>query len=645
MKPIDYAKPQEAGAAWLERIRAAEKARGLDRWTKDAEEAEAVYLQDDGVEGAKLYDFNILHSNIETVGPSLYNSTPIPDIRERYRTGPTTPETALARLVGQVIERAVLVQIDDGKLDGEMEGVTQDALLAGRGVIWVKFDADVQEVPPQPVMDPMTGQPAMDPATGEPLTQPVPPVVSNERLIYEVVAWRDYREGPATRWRDVPWVARRHCIAADALDGLRDPDLKEKLGASGTEPPEDNPDSGDVHVWEIWDKERRCVYMVADATGELLRHQDDPLGLSGFFPCAQPVQPITATGKRTPVVPFKVYKRLADELERITKRIARITEGLKVRGFYVGNAADLDGLAKAGDNELIPVADLESMAQTGGLDKAISWWPLDQAIRVLQQLYLARDQAKATIYEVTGISDIVRGASQAQETATAQKIKSEWGSLRVKKLQRLMERCVREVFIISAEIIGSKFSPETLQRMTGLQLPPEAMAMLGRPLDHYRIDVESDSTVRADLTRKRQDMAAFLEGTGQFFGTMAPLVQQSPALAAPIAEIYAAFARQFSLGKQAEDALEKMIAQAQQAAAAAPPQAQPDPEKLAKAKKLEAETMQTNTETVLMGGPLMPGQPIPPQSMVMAGAQGKGPLAQAMKPQPAPGQPGQPPRM
>ena len=36
---------------------------------------------------------------------------------------------------------------------------------------------------------------------------------------------------------------------------------------------------------------------------------------------------------------------------------------------------------------------------------------------------VARQECKQVIYEVTGLSDIIRGASNAQETATAQTIK------------------------------------------------------------------------------------------------------------------------------------------------------------------------------------------------------------------------------
>jgi hypothetical protein len=563
------------GQKWLARIKASEKRE--NKWIDQAEDAEKAYLGDTESDAAgKVYDFNILHSNIETMVPAVYNSTPIPDIRERFNSGQETPETTTSMAVAQVIERAISVQADDGKLETELEDVTQDGLLAGRGIIRVRFDADEQEQPGQPVMDQM-GQPMIGP-DGMPMMGDPQIVMVNERLTFEAVSWRDYREGPAKRWQDVPWVAYQHCIPWEEVQRIQDPALKEALAVGGTDG-ETEPDAdADTLIWEIWCKETAKVYMIVKDSGEVLSMTDDPMGLPGFFPQPEPVQPITATGKRCPVAPFTIYKRLADELERVTKRIAAITDGLKVRGLIVGSAEDLTELAKAGDNELVPVANLEGFAATGGIEKAIAWWPVDRAIIVLRELYASRDQTKAMIYEVTGISDIVRGQGKASETATAQEIKSQWGSLRIRKLQRMIERCARDLFVIAAEIISSKFSPQTLQAMTGIQITPEMAQMLSAPLDHYKIDVESDSTVRADLSRRKGEMSEFLNGTAQFFAAMGPVVMQAPQMAVPVAEIYAAFARQFNLGKQAEDALENMALMAKQAAEQAQqPQEPPQP--------------------------------------------------------------------
>jgi hypothetical protein len=544
------------GATWINRIKAADERE--ERWTKDAEAAEAAYLAGQDEEQGHVPDWNILHSNVETIVPAIYNSTPAPDIRPRHnvKDGP-------AKVAADIFERGIATQIDDNALDSEIEALAQDAFMAGRGIVRVRFDAEFEDIV------------SVDGAGNE--LESLGQRVVNERLIYENVAWRDYREGPAKKWADVPWVAFRHFISQSELNEITDEQLA-KLQADETNPDEEEKD---VDVWEIWCKDTGKVYFVVDKNNKVLNIKEDPLELSGFFPMAAPVQPITGTGRRVPVCPYSIYKKQAEELNRVTKRINAIMGGMKVRGGVATGSDSIQDLAKAGDNELVPIADVEGLVATGGLEKAIVWWPIDKAITVLRELYVAREQIKTSIYEITGISDIIRGQGHASETATAQQIKTEWGSLRIKKMQRLIERQVRDIFVISAEIMARHFSPETLAQAAGLQLTPDLAQFIQKPLDHYRIDVESDSTVRADTSKKREEMARFLEGTAQFFQVMAPLVQQTPAAAAPIAEIYGAFTNQFNLGKTAEDSVEQMVEMAKQMAQ----QPQPNPE--AEAQKAE----------------------------------------------------------
>ena len=538
------------GAAWLDKIAQSEKREKA--WMDDAADAEYAYLcgtpdAPDKTPG-DVPDFNILHSNVETIVPAIYNSTPVPDIRPRHNV-----RDEVGKTVSDIIERVIGAMIDDNALDAEIEASAQDTFMAGRGVVRIKFDADVDEESQS---------------------------VTGERIIYEAVSWRDYREGPAKRWDQVPWVAFRHMISTADLREMED----EEIAAAYRADPDFRPDADeelDVETWEIWCKETRRVYFVIKDSRKVVTVREDPLGLRKFFPMAAPVQPITGTGSRLPVCPYAVYKTLAEELDKITRRINAIVSGLKVRGLVATNAEDLEALAEAGDNELVPISGLEGVVNAGGLDAAIVWWPIDKAIQVLRELYVQRDQTKASIFEKTGISDIIRGHGSAQETATAQQIKTQWGALRVKKMQRLIERQVRDLFVLSAEIISQHFTVQTLQMASGIQIAPEMMQLLQRPLDHYRIDVESDSTVRADLTRNRGEMAEFLQGTAQFFSAMAPIVQQAPQAAVPLAEMYSAFTRQFNLGKQAEDALEQFIELAKQSAQ----QPQPNPEK----ERLEAE--------------------------------------------------------
>jgi hypothetical protein len=548
------------GAKWLERIAAADKRE--EKWVESAEAAEKAFLAGcDDSETGEVPEFNIVHSNVETIVPSIYNSAGKPDIRPRHNN-----RDPVAKTVADIYERAIMALIDDSRMDAEVEQCAQDVFVAGRGIVRLKFNADVTEEPAPEIMDPETGLAGTR------------QIVTNERVEYEVVSWRDFRMGPAARWKEVPWVAFRHCIAQEVMEKIEDPELAQ-IQRDPDAKADDSKD--DVHIWEIWCKETGNVYFIVDETHKVLSIKPDPLKLSGFFPCATPVQPITATGKMTPVCPYEVYKTLAEELDMITRRIRGLTEVLKAKGAIAGDNGDLDELADADDGDIVPLSDMENIMAQGGLEKAIMWWPIDRIIQVIRELNVQREQTKQAIYEITGISDIIRGQGAASETATAQQIKTQWGSLRIKKMQRMIERLVRELFVKTAELISLHFSPETLQKLSGLQIPPEAMPLLQQPLDHYRIDVESNSTIQADLERGREEMSAFLQGTGAYFAAMAPVVQSSPKAGEPVAEIYGAFAKQFNLGKTAEDALDKLVEMAKELAANPPP----NPE----AQKAEAE--------------------------------------------------------
>lgn len=658
---------RKEGAAWLDRIKAATKAE--KEWMDDAEKATKAYTgETKGQEGVsaqlgKTYDFNILFSNVETIVPAVINSPPAPDIRRRF-----ADDDPAAKDVSELLERAIRIQIDDSKLQVELEAEAQDIFLAGRGVIRLRFKSDFVKdakdeletgsggqagsvLRAEPDSDgygadqsmPMVAQPG-----GQPGPAPAPAErLANERITFEAVSWRDYRHGPAKRWDERPWEAFRFCITREDEAESFDPDLiqtqldeneyKTRSGATD-----------ELTGWEIWCKKTRKVHFV-DEDGIMLKTVDDPLDLTQFFSTATPAQAIEVTGRLKPVNPFSIYSNLADELDLTTKRINLITDEMRVKGWYSGDAGDIANMLNAKDVEFVPIKDAEIWAQNGGLANAVAWWPIEKFVVVLKELYAAREQTKQAIYEITGISDIVRGASKSNETLGAQQIKTQWGSLRIQKMQRMLERTARDLFVMMAEIIPSKFSFETLQKMTGIQLipteqdmtpvvppqvpqmpdgaPPEAQQqaqavmqqaqeaekarqkklakmqaiqrLLGEPLAMmYRIDVESDSTVKADLSRQKAESAEFLTGAASYFQAVGPLVQEGAMPMDAAVEIFAANARLFNLGKSVEDTLDKMITDAK-AKAGQPAPPNPEQQKAeaeAKAREQEAQQKQRDAD-------------------------------------------------
>ena len=544
-------RPDDAGkgkaglvALWLDAIALAGKEES--DWRDGAADALAAYKGEVKDKARAQRRFNILFSNVETIAPAVYNSVPTPDVRRRF-----SDDDPVGRTAAQVLERALSSSVDGYGFDPIMRRSVKDTLITGRGVVRVRYE----------------------------------PTMADGALIYERVGcesvyWADFRRGPARTWESVPWVAFRHFLTREELERLNP-----KIGATidldarlqGVEDKDGQPPAQIFQratVWEIWDRERRRVLFIAPAYRDApLGEADDPLGLADFFPVPCPLYAIDTPDSLVPVEPYRLYKDLADELDRVTRRIASLTAALKWRGAYADPTLGdfLVKFEKLADGEFAPMDNPSAFqAGAGGLEKAFWMMPIEQAAGVLQQLYAAREQIKASIYEVTGISDIVRGASQASETATAQSIKSQWGSLRIQRLQAEVQRFARDLLRLKAEIIAEKFEPQSLMAASGIPVDEQVMALLRNDaMRTYRVDIETDSTIQADVARAQQNASGFVAGFGQFMQAVGPAVQAG-ALPVEVARtMLQSFARSFKLGRAVEDAIDT-IGQSQPQAPGAP---------------------------------------------------------------------------
>jgi hypothetical protein len=181
---------------------------------------------------------------------------------------------------------------------------------------------------------------------------------------------------------------------------------------------------------------------------------------------------------------------------------------------------------------------------------------------------------------------------------------------------------------MKAELIAQRFDINMLQEMTGIKLasqqdkmmaqqaaqqaqqmqqpPPDGVeeVMEAPSLEEaeqimrsdlvraYRIDVETDSTVRADLTRNQQQMVEFVQGTAGYIQAIAPAIQGGMLPPELALTIYGAFARNFKLGRQVDVALDKAAEDAQEAAKQPPQPPPPDPNVM----KIEAEAKAKEAE-------------------------------------------------
>src|SRR6185312_2201646 len=190
------------------------------------------------------------------------------------------------------------------------------------------------------------------------------------------------------------------------------------------------------------------------------------LKLEGFFPCPKPAYATVQRGSLIPVPDMLYYKDQLEEINELTGRIAALSQALKVRGFYPagnGEAGDaIEAAIKSVDDRqvMVPISNWAAFGGTGG--DLIVWLPIDMIATTLQGLVELRKQLIDDVYQIMGLSDIMRGSTDAKETLGAQQLKSQYGSVRIRDKQSELVRIARDLVRIAAEIMAENFSTQTL---------------------------------------------------------------------------------------------------------------------------------------------------------------------------------------
>ena len=521
----------------------------------------------DGIGSADERKFNILWANTETLKGALFAKMAKPDVRRRFPNG-----NPITREIAKVLERTLSYANDVYNANKPIESALEDYLLPGRGVVWIVYDpVFIKEIVEMEEINEF----------GETVIIEVEQErIGEQRCYFDYVHWEDYRENPAKRPEDVSWKARRHLWTRD--------ELKDKGFSNAEDIPlnwspdteSENYEAQEVfkraEIWEIWDRKKYKRYYIAKGYDKIIREDDDPYGLEGFYPTPTPMIAVKTNNTNVPIPEFTLYQDQAEELDRVTSRISHLIEGLKRRGVYDAAVPELSHLANAGDNDFVPSENFAQLASKGGLAGVFQQEDISPIGVVLQGLYTQRTQILEIIYEVTGISDLLRGNTKASETATAQQLKAQFGSMRMRKRQEEIERYIRDLFRIKAEIVAEHYEPEVLQGITGLQVTPEMIQIMrDDKLRSYHIDVETDSTIFADENAEKQTRIEFLQTMGAYLEKAIAVSSANPLLTPIAFQSLRFLVGAWKVGRDFEEVIdqtEQQIMQQLQQQMQAPPQ-------------------------------------------------------------------------
>jgi hypothetical protein len=587
--------PAEWHRHWQKEMSAAQ--RRTRKYKKQGNNVVARYLdgragqQSDTTTGNSTASrLNLFHKNVSTVMSMMYGQNPAIDVSREHHD----PDDDIARIAAVLYTRMLDADVTSSgeDLSSVLKACLQDRLLPGMGIARVRYDFAT------------TITTGMNPETLETIETEA---IEYEEAPIDYIHWQDVEWGWGRTWKGIPWWGFRSYLTKDeAIERFGDRkantlDYKNQTvdgDSKGTfGDPEQKDNVQKAEIWEIWNKEDRKVYWYSKDCDLILDVREDPLKLDGFWPHPMPMTANLTTMLYLPKADFVLSQDLYNEIDILQTRIAIITAAVKVVGVYDKSAGDSAGrmLKEGNENDLIPVDNWAMFAEKGGLQGVIQWFPVQEIVTTLQVLDQVQKSKIEQLYEIVGMSDIMRGGSTDQYTSGGtQAIKAKMGSITIQALQDEFARFASDLEQLKAEVISKHFTPQSIVKQSNALYLPEAdkvfigpaLELMQSPDVKWRVNIKPESISMIDYAQMKSERTEFLMGMAQFMQSAAPLVQTVPGSLPILLEML-----KWSMsGFKGADYLEGTMDQAIEMAKQAPPPGQddgPSPEEL----KLELEKM------------------------------------------------------
>jgi len=442
----------KSAKAWLNLLQESEDA--FEPWNKHCDNIDKQFasLERLSLTNKRDKEFQMFWANCEVLKPSIYAKPPIPVVVQKFKD-----QRPVYQAASELMERCCVVAFDLTRINDLMLLVRDDLSMNSRGVAWCRYEGG-------------------EDSSGR--------YAHGEKVCIDFKNRRDFLHSISRNWREVTWVAgasyltraearkRFAAISGDAYGQAEykvDKDSKEIGGADARER---------AKFWEIWDITTRRVVWVAEGVDEILDEDDAHLDLQNFFPCPKPAYGTVQRGSLVPVPDVMQYKDQLEEINLLTGRIHALSDALEVKGFYPAGGAELGDAIQTAVKIKTPgvvMVPIKNWAAFGGTKEVIIWLPIAEIAQTITSLVSLRQQIIQDIYQIMGLSDIMRGATDPNETLGAQQLKTQYGSTRIRDKQQEMVRLARDLVEITSEIITEKFSDVTMIEMSQTLLPTAEM--------------------------------------------------------------------------------------------------------------------------------------------------------------------------
>lgn len=583
---------KEYGAGWwTARIDEAEK-RLKDDWWRSADEIIRKYKAKKGNEstGQRVYLLNIFWANIGVMKAALYAKRPKPMVERTW----SDMNDNIGRVAALMLQRCLAYDFNKNisPMDRAISMAVEDRLIPGLGCLWLRYEVET-EITTLPGTENIPGQ---TPIQFESIAQ--------EEACCDYVQWRDVIYPSARIWEEVWFIARRIYMTPKEFKEKMNKKIDPREQSSTRDQDKILPTNfakGKVTVYEIWCKRTNKVYWICRELPGWCKEKDDFLELDDFYPCPRFLMATHTSDDFLPRPDYTMVKDQYDQLNELNTRCVILEKALRVVGVYDKKNAEVSRiLTDVRENDMIPVEKWAVLGEMGGLKGAVDWFPIEMIANVLKELTVQKAEKISEIFQLTGISDIMRGDTNARETLGAQQLKSQYSSVRLQYIQGDVSQFVREALIIKAQIICRHFQDETILKITNIMVTPDAQyvpqalqLLRDSQMTEYKIDINEEGLALPDYNQEKETRIEFLTTVGQFLSQAAPITAAMPGAMPFLVQMV----RWVASGLRGSNEIQGVLDQAINALNQNPPQQQQQPQD----HKLEVEQVKQQGETQRIG--------------------------------------------
>lgn len=405
-----------------------------------------------------------------------------------------------------------------------------------------------------------------------------------------------YVEPDVRKWNEVTRCAYEYHYSygefkekfgADAIDKLAIGDI------------EDHKTGKPVVVFEYWDKTLKEVRWLAENSDDFFQPQydyatdarvdtsqlqeveeqqtdydnSDLYGLSGFFPSTYPLIFNNTTKSFWPTPEFFQVADLLDDIHSIVGRMILLTKAIRVRFFYDSSIPQLSSLiGETGEGGGLGIPNLEQnlIQGKGTLSTLVQYFPVAEMVDGLNNMYTAFQNRMDMFYQITGISDLIRGQTNpdSDKTYGERQLEGKFALNRIEPYQRRSQEWLKDNYQLGMEFGLKMFSdatvdeyivPQTLDEEDKARYVPALSLLKENKRRRFRIDFETDSTIAINENWRRNQAIQTADVITKMMEATANVAQTNPQMAQTELKIMEHVIGELTNGKLFVDEVKKSI--------------------------------------------------------------------------------------